>query len=141
MINSFRIGLLALLSLLVVAPFGCATPTATDSGPIFYPPPPQRPRIQFLTSISGAEDVEGGNSALMTFLVGDLQGGRRFRKPTAVTAHDGAIYVADSGWDSVVVVDLKENTFDTIRDRGMGKLQVPVAIAIDACAGPCADRH
>ena len=111
---------------------GCATSRDQDDGPVFYPPPPQRPRIQFLASISGAKDVEEATSPLMKFLVGDMKSRRNFRKPTAVASHEGAIYVADPGWDSVIVADLRNQVFDTLRDRGTGKLQVPVAIAIDA---------
>ncbi len=120
------------LALLTATGIGCASPPATDSGPVFYPPPPQRPRIQFLTSISSAEDVEGSPSSLLRFLVGDTSENRRFRKPMGIADHAGVIYVADPGWDSVLVLDLVEGTFDSIRDRGMGKLQIPVAIAVDA---------
>jgi DNA-binding beta-propeller fold protein YncE len=111
---------------------GCATSQAPDEGSIFYPPPPQRPRIQFLTSIAGAKDVEGATSPMMKFLVGDMKSQRNFRKPTGVTSHAGAIYVADPGWDTVIVADLANKVFDTLRDRGTGKLQVPVAVAVDA---------
>ncbi len=130
--NSRQLGVQALLLLSAVSSLGCATSAPTDWGPVFYPPPPQRPRIQFLTSISEARDIEGSTSRLMTFLVGDLAGNRKFRKPTAVAAHAGVIYVADPGWDTVLVLDLKERSFDSIRDRGMGKLQVPVALTVDA---------
>ncbi len=110
---------------------GCASTRDVNEGPIFYPPPPQRPRIQFLTSISGAEDVEGAESPVMRFLVGDVTSERAFRKPAAVADHAGVIYVTDPGWDSVIVIDLVERAFESLRDRGIGKLQVPVAIAID----------
>jgi len=130
--NSRRLWLSTLLLLAVVSSFGCATGTSTDWGPVFYPPPPQRPRIQFLTSISDAQDVEEPASMLLTFLVGDLKANRRFRKPTSITAHAGVIYVADPGWDTVLVLDLNERTFESIGDRGMGKLQVPVALTVDA---------
>lgn len=127
-----RLAVPIFLLLSMSASFGCVSQPTTDYGPVFYPAPPQRPRVQFLTSISGARDVEGSSSSLMTFLVGDVSGNRRFRKPTAVTAHGGVIYVADPGWDTVLVLDLIERTFDSIRDRGIGKLQIPVALAVDA---------
>jgi hypothetical protein len=130
--NSCRLWLSTFLLLAVVSSFGCATGNSTDWGPVFYPPPPQRPRIQFLTSISGAEDVEEPANLLMTFLVGNLTANRRFRKPTSIAAHAGVIYVADPGWDTVLVLDLNERTFESIGDRGMGKLQVPVAVTVDA---------
>ncbi len=131
--KSIRVDPRALLLLCAVGSFGCATPTPIDGGPVFYPAPPQRPRIQFLTSISGARDIQPAASPLMTFLVGsDATRGRNFRKPAAVATHDGVIYVADPGWDTVLLLDLEQSTFDNVSDRGTGKLQVPVAIAIDA---------
>ncbi len=131
--NSSRLILIALLAgICGVASFGCTTPSNTDWGPVFYPPPPQRPRIQFLTSIENAQDVEDSTGALTTFLVGDQKTDRSFRKPTAVASHDGVIYVADPGWDTVLTVDLEEKNFDSIGDRGTGKLQIPVALAIDS---------
>jgi hypothetical protein len=111
---------------------GCATTGDGDEGSIFFPPPPQRPRIQYLTSIGNAEDVEGTDSFLMRFLVGDVKSNRAFRKPSAISAHAGVIYVADPGWNSVIVIDLVEKTFEGLSDRGIGKLQVPVAITVDA---------
>ncbi len=110
---------------------GCAT-TGVDDGPVFYPAAPQRPRIQFLKSITSSEDVEGSSNPLVTFLVGDVKGNRAFRKPTAVASYKDTIYVADPGWDTVIVIDLAELSFDSLRDRGAGKLRVPVAITIDA---------
>ena len=110
---------------------GCAT-GREEWGPLFYPPPPQRPRIQYLTKFVEAADVEGRSSFLMTFLVGETSSRRRLRKPTAVVAHEGVIYVADPGWDTVLILDLKERVFDTIGDRGDGKLRVPVAVTLDA---------
>lgn len=119
------------LAWLMAAAIGCATPVRDDGGPFFYPAPPQRPRIQYLTRYAGATDVEGRPSIFMRFLVGDMTSRRRLRKPASVAAHEGVIYVADPGWESVIVLDLAERIFDSLRDRGDGKLQVPIAITVD----------
>ncbi|MBW2245093.1 MAG: hypothetical protein JRH01_24195 [Deltaproteobacteria bacterium] len=127
-----RGGVVALcLAALAAAAIGCATPVSDDGGPIFYPLPPQRPRVQYLTRYVGATDLEGRPSALMRFLVGDVTSERKMRKPASVAAHDGVIYVADPGWETVLVLNLREGYFDGLKDRGEGKLQVPVAITID----------
>jgi len=96
-----------------------------------YPAPPQRPRIQFLTQFVEARDIES-ESQLMKFLVGDVASARKLRKPTGIAAFGGVIYVADPGWDTVIVIDLENKLFDTLHDHDEGKLNVPVAIAIDA---------
>jgi len=111
---------------------GCAGSRGPEMGPLFYPPPPQRPRVQFLTAIASARDVEGESSPMMKYLVGDNSGDRRLRKPTGVASFGNVIYVVDPGWDTVIVIDLEQKTFDTIGDHGAGKLNVPVAITIDS---------
>ncbi len=111
---------------------GCATPDF-DQDSLFYPAPPQRPRIQFLTQFAGADDVEGAPSMFMRFLVGEQGSSRRMRKPTAVAAFDGVIYVADPGWGTVLRLDLKNKVFDPLPGaKAEGQLRSPVAIAIDA---------
>ncbi|MFQ5415535.1 MAG: hypothetical protein ACE5FL_00655 [Myxococcota bacterium] len=110
---------------------GCGTVGGPAQGTLLYPAPPQRPRVQYLETFTGADDVEGEASPLMKFLVGDINSRRRFRKPTGLAVHDGVIYVADPGWDTVLRVDLKERVFEPLGDRGDGKLRVPVALAID----------
>ncbi len=109
---------------------GCSTGGQVSTAYVAYPPPPQRPRIQFLTKIVEARDIEK-ESRLMNFLVGDVSSVRKLRKPTGIAAHDGVIYVADPGWDTVIKIDLKQKLFETIGDHDDGKLNVPVAIAID----------
>lgn len=121
---------LAVATVTVLAP-GCSTRPGRDPRAPFYPAPPQRPRVQFLTKFLAAGDVEP-ESRLMDFLVGDVKSVRRLRKPTAVAVHEGVLYVADPGWDTVILINLRERRFETLGDHGNGKLRVPVAIAIDA---------
>lgn len=130
--ESIRASAFLLTAVLVAGLNGCASTTARSSSSLFYPPPPQRPRIQYLKKFADGRDVEGRENAVVRFLVGDQSGERRLRKPTGLAAHDGVIYVADTGWDTVLALDLKNGVFDTIRDEGAGKLRVPVAIAIDS---------
>lgn len=130
-----RKSLIDAMLLLVVATAvcigGCSTSAPLDTGYVMYPAPPQRPRVQFLTQFVEARDIES-ESQLMKFLVGDVASARKLRKPTGIAAYDGVIYVADPGWDTVIVIDLKNELFDTLHDREEGKLNVPVAIAIDS---------
>lgn len=135
--NKFRSkeGLVNTMLVLVVAVAactgGCSTAAPLDTSYVMYPAPPQRPRVQFLTQFVEARDIED-ESQLMKFLVGDVTSARKLRKPTGIAAHDGVIYVADPGWDTVITIDLKNRRFETLGDHEEGKLNVPVAIAIDA---------
>ena len=77
--------LLGVMGSIVAAASGCATSGESDRGPLFYPSPPQRPRVQYLTSFANADDLEGRPSVLMRFLVGDTTSRRKLRKPTCRT--------------------------------------------------------
>lgn len=126
-------GLVGVAVGIVAAATGCATTAGTDDGSLFYPSPPQRPRVQYLTRFADAHDLEGAPSALMRFLVGETATSRRrLRKPTGIASHDGVIYVADPGWETLLFLDMKTRSFDALRDRGPGKLKVPVAVAVDS---------
>ncbi len=122
--------LLAACALLLSA---CAAtaPGVDDEEFVFYPRPPQRPRVQYLTRYNGARDVEPPQSALVTFVAGDTSGDRMLRKPQSVAAYDGVILVADPGWDTVMALDLENEYFDSIGDKEAGKLRGTIALAVD----------
>jgi DNA-binding beta-propeller fold protein YncE len=110
---------------------GCTTTGETDEGSLFYPSPPQRPRVQYLTKFANADDLEGAPSLLMRFLVGDTTSHRKLRKPTGVASHDGVIYVADPGWETLLILDMNTRSFGALGARGPGQLKVPIAVAVD----------
>ncbi len=62
----FGLTAISCFALIGCAPTGEPTPIET----VFYPPLPQRPRIQFLRTFGGAEDIEPPASALASFVVG-----------------------------------------------------------------------
>jgi len=109
---------------------GCATPARKQEAPVFFPPPPGLPRIQYLTSFKGLKDVET-QSSFNRFVVGELQD-VRLDKPYGVGIHDGRIYVCDTN-ASVVVLDLAGKSYGGLKgDAGPGKLSQPINISIEA---------
>ena len=65
---------LGLLTLCLVG--GCgSTPTRTDTAhPVFFPPPPEKPRLQFLKSFSGPADLGApGPSGFERFVLGEAE--------------------------------------------------------------------
>jgi len=112
--------------------FGCQ-PAAKDEQvvkPVFFPKPPDKPRLQFLKSFSGPEDVGvEGPSAFERFVVGEPETTERITKPYGVAIFDGKLYVCDVGKRMVEVLDLKNRTFGYLtKDR---RLMNPVNIYID----------
>jgi len=97
--------------------------------PIFYPPPPEMPRLQFLKSFSGPEDLGGSaGGGFQRFVLGDTQAERAISKPYGMGIHDGKIYVCDVGQRMVVVLDIKKQSFGYLtEDR---RLTNPVNIFI-----------
>jgi sugar lactone lactonase YvrE len=114
---------------LVLASLACATPARRQEAPVFFPPAPELPRIQFLVSIKGLKDVEQ-QSSFNRFVVGERQD-VRLDKPYGIAMHDGRIYVCDTN-ASVVVFDLKEKRYGPLPGAaGPGRLIQPINISID----------
>jgi hypothetical protein len=117
---------LAAMALLAAA---CGAPVRKKQPPVFFPPAPALPRIQFLTSFSGMKDVEE-QSAFDRFVVGEKRD-LKLDKPYGVGIHDGKVYVCDTN-ATVIVFDLKGKAFTTLKGAvGPGKLVQPVNISIE----------
>lgn len=112
---------------------GCSsTPQKKTSAPIFYPPLPNPPRIQYLTSFSSASDVKEKSSTFSDFILGDEKKDSDFiKKPYGVAMHDGKIFVVDTRGPAYVVFDLKAKSANTVYGTGGGRMKKPINISID----------
>lgn len=109
----------------------CAAPVKKKEEVVFYPPAPELPRLQYLTSYSGSDDLGVEQSAFDVFIVGKNMP-RKMSKPYGVGIYDGKIYVCDTNI-GVTVLDLKRKTFEFLKGaRGSGKLIQPINISIEA---------
>ena len=100
------------------------------AGPVFFPPAPEKPRLQFLKSFSGPADLgASGPSGLEKFLLGDTQEKAGIVTPYGLAIFDGKLYVCDVGQKRVEVLDLEKKSFGYLtEDR---RLMNPVNIAIE----------
>jgi sugar lactone lactonase YvrE len=98
--------------------------------PVFFPPAPETPRLQFLKSFSGPEDLGPvKTSAFEKFIVGEPEKTEGITIPYGVAIYEGKLYVCDVGKRMVEVLDLKNRTFSYLtKDR---RLMNPVNIFID----------
>jgi hypothetical protein len=97
--------------------------------PIFYPPPPEMPRLQFLKSFSVPEDLGGSaGGGFQRFVLGEPETKQGISKPYGMAIHNGKIYVCDVGKRKVEVLDLKKKTFGHLTDDQ--RLSNPVNIFI-----------
>jgi len=117
------------VALLLLA--GCATqPKKHTDEFTFFPPPPDEPRIQFLTSF-GSEDDLGGQSKFSEFVVGTEKFHRPIWKPYGIAATKGKIYVCDTEPDNICIVDLQKRQIRYFKPEGSAALHLPIGIAID----------
>jgi YVTN family beta-propeller protein len=115
--------------------FGCgsAQTEQVPMKPMFFPPAPEKPRLQFLKSFSGADDlgVVAKPGFLERFVLGDSEEEVRdsIGKPYGVAVSEGKLYVCDVGRRLLEVLDLEKQTFSYLtKDR---RLMNPVDIHID----------
>jgi len=107
---------------------GCAaTEEKVTYETVFYPPLPQKPRIQFLTFISSEEDVGKKQSAFEEFLVGELPPLKRIKRPYDIVTVKNKMYIMDRGFKKLLVVDLKNRSFDYLKGRS-ADFQEPAGI-------------
>jgi hypothetical protein len=102
-----------------------------DSGnPVFFPPAPEKPRLQFLAAFSGPTDLgEAGASGFEKFVLGEEEQKEGISTPYGLAIFDGKLYVCDVGKKRVEVLDLKKRSFGYMtEDR---RLMNPVNIFIE----------
>ena len=128
----FLVVLLVGVSMLI----GCAgTQVSGPSGPVFFPPAPNPPRIQYLTRISSSRDVDNkklGGLALVA--VGDSQAEKTkpIIKPFGITVHGGKLYVCDTTAGRVIIIDPAKKSFDFLKGNySFGKLKKPIGLELD----------
>jgi sugar lactone lactonase YvrE len=126
-----RLGFITVIwAMLLFAGCRSAKITETTSKPIFFPAPPETPKLQFLKSFSGPEDlgmVTAG--AFEKFVVGEPKKFEGIKAPYGLAIHEGKIYVCDVGRGMVEVIDQRNQSFNYLtKDR---RLMNPVNIYID----------
>lgn len=110
---------------------GCASVETSKqlTEPVFFPPPPAEPRLQFLRSFSGPDDLKALKvSTFERFVLGEPQKELGIVKPYGMAMYDGKLYVCDVGKRMVQVFDLKNQDYRSLTtDR---RLTNPINICI-----------
>ena len=116
----------AVLSLLS----GCATAKKAPPGYTVFPPPPDEPRIQFLTSFSSDADL-GRTASFADYITGKPTGPNPLIKPYGMALQNGKLHVCDTMASAIEVFDLAKKRATYFAPRGEGRLQTPINITID----------
>jgi sugar lactone lactonase YvrE len=126
---SWRFGAMALIAIAA----GCATQTKKDKTEYFFPPPPDAPRLQFLTSFSSEKEFHGGEEkTLMNYLTGSRPPAKELSKPYGAAVGDKKIYICDTELGAVVVADLAGKHFGVIDAQGEGAMKMPLNLTVDS---------
>lgn len=113
------------LALLVMG--GCAQ-TPEKPPTVFYPMPPQVPRVQFLTTINDETDIGAGPSAFQQFLAGRPEELITLIRPWDIAHEPGRIYVIDKQMNQVVIFDLNNREVDFFKHTKGGNFRNPSGI-------------
>jgi len=109
---------------------------APEEGPVFFPPPPDAPRIQFLTRFTSSDDVVGSRRSFWEGLAGaERRRADAIVKPYGVALHRGRLYVCDTMLPGVDVFDLATREFRRFQPRGEGQLRKPINCFVDDATG------
>jgi DNA-binding beta-propeller fold protein YncE len=109
---------------------GCASPKGPKTH-VFFPPPPDEARIQFLTSFSSEEGLQGDRT-FTDFVVGTEKYARPIVKPYGITTVPGKLYICDTVPATIEVVELGKRRMRYFKPAGDGTLGTPINIAVDA---------
>ena len=117
--------LLMILSAIIL--LGCAGPEKKLET-VFYPPLPQKPRIQFLVSITSEEDIGKKTSELEEFLIGEQTSLNKIERPFDIGAAKGRIYISDGAYKKIMIINLEKKEIEFLKDEGSGALMEPMGI-------------
>ena len=114
---------------------GCATAPKVPSAPVVWPPPPDPPRIEYVKSLAGPQDVRlappGRLARLFGWLLGRPGGGPALARPFGVAVStDGArLYAADSDAAQVLVFNFTRGRVERLETSGSARMSVPIGVA------------
>ena len=121
--------LVALLALLAFG--GCASKPPSKIIRLFYPPPPDEPRLQYLTGFS-SESKFFGKSSFQTFLVGKSKKDPAVGKPYGIVTRRNEILFCDTGFSGVGIMKLDREVMEIFVPRGDGQMKTPINVDTDA---------
>jgi len=97
---------------------------------VYYPPPPDTSRVQFLTSISNSTSIVKQRSGFTKFLLGELPV-KTIIKPYGISSLGGKIYICDTDLGGLEILDLVDKKFEYFSPRGKGQLSKPLNCCLD----------
>src|SRR5260221_13079743 len=111
---------------------GSATQKPAARTEYFFPPPPDAPRLQYLTGFSSEKEFGGAEAkSLMTFLTGAKRTDKELGKPYGAAAWGKKLFVCDTAMSAVLILDMDKRHFGVLEAQGEGALKLPLNITAD----------
>lgn len=111
---------------------GCATaPAPRSAAPVFFPPAPAEPRIQYLMHYSDARQVIEDSGEVSRFLFGEEAPQDALAKPYGMVLHGGKLYVCDTKLNALVIFDIEGHRFGYTGVQGAERLRKPLNVCVD----------
>jgi sugar lactone lactonase YvrE len=131
--RSFPVSARLIIGCIALLLSGCAAaPVKETRGPVFFPPSPNPPRIQYLATFSEARDASDARSPFADFVLGKRSDAADVvNKPYGVVGHAGKIYVVDTRGSGYAVFDLANKRFYTVTGSGGGTMRKPINMTVD----------
>ena len=127
LLSMFLVGVLAYAAIPLAA-----SAEGADDHPIFYPQPPNEPKLQFLKKFSSALDITTKNKGFRDFVFGGEQNEATFiEKPYGTALYKGSLFVVDARGGGYAVFDLVNDEARFVKPSGAGALRKPINITID----------
>ena len=136
--NLYVLGVLLAVSVVLAGCNGTKPPGPLgDVKLVFFPKPPDIPRVQFLWSFHSTKDFGAERSGLADFVAGtDENIYKTITKPYGIAVKGGRIFVADTFSPKVAVIDVTKRSFTTFGTEGAGTLRKPINVRL----GPTGER-
>lgn len=128
----YRIHAVAVFAVALALVAGCTT--TKNAGPkyTFYPPAPDEPHLQYLTSFGSEKDLHGaGRDNFVAFLTGQAPTYLSILKPYGGAVVKDNIYVCDTA-GPILRLDLNTRHIVSITPEGPAALKLPLNLAVDA---------
>ncbi|TAL06726.1 MAG: hypothetical protein EPO07_01370, partial [Verrucomicrobia bacterium] len=111
---------------------GCATPEVKKAATYFFPPAPDEPRLQYLTSFSSQKEFSGRDeNTFLSYVTGKKIPDRGYGKPYGAAVSGHKLYVCDTEMNAVVVADFAKRHLRPLAAEGEGELKLPLNMTVD----------
>jgi len=110
------------------------TQKAASKGPVFFPPLPDEPRVQYLTSFNSSGFLQKEKNSFRIFVTGEqqIEADITIDKPLGIAVRNGVIYVVDTHQNTVFIIDPAAKRFESLKgNAGPGKMKKPGHVALD----------